>query len=276
MVPTILYIICEVLLEYCKNILFNGIKDKKFFLAISIILLSMIFSLTSFLDEGSMYFFKHDYVTTFLQGYNGDKSLLVPLAPLIATIPFAANHIENRKSGIIKNLIIRIGYDKYFKYTFLINIILSFLVFFISMFIFMLFSILFFDKNIDLDIYNYITKNSMYNFVANISPLFYLLILIIHCSIISAVYSSIGLSLSYYIKNKFIAWVFPFVITTIISLFSIFLGITKLELMAMFDVTRVKDNTFIFLLFYVSFFITTSYFIAYNKFKRDIQNDEEF
>lgn len=276
MVPTILYIICEVLLEYCKNILFNGIKDKKFFLAISIILLSMIFSLTSFLDEESVYFFKHDYVTTFLQGYNGDKSLLVPLAPLIATIPFAANHIENRKSGIIKNLIIRIGYDKYFKYTFLINIILSFLVFFISMFIFMLFSILFFDKNIDLDIYNYITKNSMYNFVANISPLFYLLILIIHCSIISAVYSSIGLSLSYYIKNKFIAWVFPFVITTIISLFSIFLGITKLELMAMFDVTRVKDNTFIFLLFYVSFFITTSYFIAYNKFKRDIQNDEEF
>ena len=57
----------------------------------------------------------------FLQGYNGDRSLLVVLAPLIATIPFASQHIENRKSGTMKYIVSRMGYKQYFNSIFIIN-----------------------------------------------------------------------------------------------------------------------------------------------------------
>ena len=66
------------------------------------------------LKRGRSIFFNYDYIVAFLQGYNGDRSLLIVLAPLIATIPFASQHIENRKSGTMKYIISRMGYKQYF------------------------------------------------------------------------------------------------------------------------------------------------------------------
>ena len=76
-------------MDYKVNIFLKGMKNKQFFLAILIILTSMIFSVSAFIEEGTEYFFNYDYIVAFLQGYNGDRSLLIVLAPLIATIPFA-------------------------------------------------------------------------------------------------------------------------------------------------------------------------------------------
>ncbi|HFR3939706.1 TPA: hypothetical protein ACHVI1_002185, partial [Streptococcus suis] len=92
-------------MRYYTNIFLKGIRSKRFFLSVLIILFSMMFSLSAFIEEGMEYFFQHDYVMTFLQGYNGDRTLLTILAPLIATIPFAAQHIENRKSGTMKYIV---------------------------------------------------------------------------------------------------------------------------------------------------------------------------
>ena len=262
-------------MRYYVNLFLKGIKDKKFFLAVLIILLSMIFSLSAFVEEGMDYFFHHDYVMTFLQGYNGDRTLLVGLASLIATMPFAAQHIENRRSGAMKYIVSRMGYKKYFNSIFITNALLSFVVFIFGMLSFLLISILFFDKSVNMDIYYGITKVSVYEAVVKTSPLLYIGVIILHCSFVAVAYSSVGLAMSYFIKNKFIAWVSPFVIATIGSLFAMFIGFTKLEPMAIFDVSRVKGISVIFVFIYLILTVGCSYVLSYKKFKRDIETDEE-
>lgn len=116
-------------MSYRLNVISKVMRSRKFFLSILIILFSMIFSLTAFIEEGMEYFFKHDYLMTFLQGYNGDRSLLTILGPLIATLPFSAQHVENSKSGTMKYLVARMGYKKYFNSNFIINFLISFITF---------------------------------------------------------------------------------------------------------------------------------------------------
>ena len=125
-------------MSYRLNVISKVMRSRKFFLSILIILLSMFFSLTAFIEEGMEYFFKHDYVMTFLQGYNGDRSLLVILGPLIATLPFSAQHVENSKSGTMKYLVARMGYKKYFNSNFIMNFLISFMTFALGMVIFFL------------------------------------------------------------------------------------------------------------------------------------------
>lgn len=265
----------EKAMRYYVSIFLKGIRDKKFFLALLIILLSMIFSLSAWIEEGMDYFFHHDYIMTFLQGYNGDRTLLVGLAPLIATMPFAAQHIENRRSGAMKYIVSRMGYKKYFDSIFITNALLSFAVFIFGMLSFLLVSILFFDKNININIYYGITRISVYEAIARKSPLLYIGVIILHCSFVAVAYSSVGLAMSYFIKNKFVAWVSPFIVATIASLFAMFIGFTKLEPMAIFDVSRVKGVSIIFVIIYLILTVGCSYVVSYKKFKRDIEADEE-
>lgn len=262
-------------MRYYTNIFLKGIRSKRFFLSVLIILFSMMFSLSAFIEEGMEYFFQHDYVMTFLQGYNGDRTLLTILAPLIATIPFAAQHIENRKSGTMKYIVSRMGYKKYFNSIFMTNAVLSFVTFALGMLTFLLISSLLFDKNINMNIYNGMTSVSVYEAVAKTSPLLYILTIILHCSFVSATYSSVGLALSYFIKNKFVAWISPFIIATIGSLFAMFIGLTKIEPMAIFDVSRVKGISVIFVFAYMVFTIGIAYMVSYKKFKKDMEVDEE-
>lgn len=235
----------------------------------------MLFSLSAFIEEGMKYFFKHDYIMTFLQGYNGDRSLLVALAPLIATLPFATRHIENRKSGTMKYIVSRIGYKQYFNSIFITNALITFTTFILGMVLFLVISILFFNRSVNIDIYYAITKVSIYQSAVKISPLFYITIIILHCSFVSIAFSSIGLAISYFFKNKFVAWLSPFILSTIVSLFAMFLGITKIEPMAIFDVSRVKGISIVFVFVYLVLVVVISYLMSYKKFKKDIEADEE-
>lgn len=262
-------------MSYHRNVLLRVMKSKRFFLSILIILLSMFFSLTAFVEEGMDYFFNHDYLLTFLQGYNGDRSLLTILAPLIATLPFAAQHVENSKSGTMKYLVARMGYKKYFNSTFIINFVISFISFAIGMAIFFLISLVFFSKNLNMDAYMGMTGVSTYKILADKSTLLYILAIILHCGFVGACYSSVGLALSYFIKNKFVAWIGPFIIATIGSLFAMFVGLTKLEPMAIFDVSRVQGMTPLFVISYLLISLFLAYTLSYMKFKKDIENDEE-
>lgn len=233
-------------MSYRLNVISRVMRSRKFFLSILIILFSMTFSLTAFIEEGIEYFFKHDYVMIFLQGYNGDRSLLTILAPLIATLPFAAQHVENSKSGTMKYLVARMGYKKYFNSNFIINLVTSFIIFTLGMDIFFIGCFVFFSKDLNMDAYMGITGVSAYKILADKSALLYILAIILHCGFVGACYSSVGLALSYFIKNKFIAWIGPFIIATIGSLFAMFVGLTKLEPMAIFDVSRVQGMTPVF------------------------------
>ena len=268
-------LLMEGYMSYRLNVVSRVMRSKRFFLSILIILLSMIFSLTAFVEEGMEYFFKHDYAMTFLQGYNGDRSLLVILAPLIATLPFAAQHVENSKSGTMKYLVARMGYKKYFNSNFIINFLTSFITFAIGMFIFFIASFVLFSKDINMDTYMGMTGVSTYKMLADKSALLYILAIILHCAFVGACYSSVGLSLSYFIKNKFVAWIGPFIIATIGSLFAMFVGLTKLEPMAIFDVSRVQGMTPVFVISYLIISLLLAYVLSLLKFKKDIENDEE-
>lgn len=262
-------------MNYNANIFLKVLRSKRFFLSILIILLSMVFSLSAFIEEGMEYFFNHDYVMTFLQGYNGDRTLLTVLAPLVATIPFAAAHVDNSKSGTIKYTVSRMGYKKYFDSMFIINIFSSFITFLLGMITFLVIVGICFDKDINLDAYMSITNVSTYEYAAEKSPLLYISIIILHCSLVASMYSSVGLALSYFIKNKFVAWISPFILSTIASLFAMFIGLTKLEPMAIFDVSRVKGMNVLYVLIYIIVVISISYIISLNRFKKDVKNDEE-
>lgn len=263
-------------MRYYTTVLWKSIRDKKFFLAILILLLSMLFSLGAFLEEGIEYFFHHDYIVTFLQGYNGDRALLTGLAPLVATLPFAAQHIENRRSGTMKYIVSRMGYKNYFHSFFIMNAVLSFMAFLFGMLLFLLLSFMFFEKNaISRDAYYAMTEVSIYKALVNTSPILYIGIIILHCSFVATAYSSVGLAMSFFIKNKFIAWVSPFFIATLGSLFAMFVGLTKMEPMAIFDVSRVKGISPVFVFVYLILTIGISYLASYKKFQKDIKADEE-
>ena len=126
-----------------------------------------------------------------------------------------------------------------------------------------------------MDAYYAITKVSIYESAVRTSPLFYVVIIILNCSFVGVAYSSVGLTMSYFIKSKFVAWLSPFILTTIGSLFAMFLGLTKIEPMAIFDVSRVEGISVIFVFVYLILIVVISYWISYKKFKRDIETDEE-
>lgn len=71
------------------------------------------------------------------------------------------------------------------------------------------------------------------------------------------------------------AWLSPFILSTICSLFSMFLGLTKIEPMAIFDVSRVKGISIEFVFVYFLLVVGISYLMSYKKFKKDIEADEE-
>lgn len=64
-----------------------------------------------------------------------------------------------------------------------------------------------------MDAYMGMTGVSTYKILADKSTLLYIFTIILHCVFVGACYSSVGLALSYFIKNKFVAWIGPFIIT---------------------------------------------------------------
>ena len=54
-----------------------------------------------------------------------------------------------------------------------------------------------------------------------------------------------------------------------------FVGLTKLEPMAIFDVSRVQGMTPVFVISYLLISLFLDYILSLLKFKKDIENDEE-
>ncbi|MBS4931626.1 MAG: hypothetical protein KH020_09950 [Clostridiales bacterium] len=99
---------------------------------------------------------------------------------------------------------------------------------------------------------------------------------IIHCSIFGAVYAVLGLAVSFFVKKKYVAWLFPFLLTIVFSLFSMYLNITAIEPMSIFAVTRNINVSFITILGEFIILFVGSYFIANKKLEKDMENDKEF
>lgn len=260
---------------YLKRSVFNGIFSFKFLFGIIALLLVMTFGLYAsnkdYFSEG----IKINYVVAFLSGYNGWGAVLSMTAPLVATIPFATKHIENRKSGLTKIFVSKMGKDKYFNNLFITNLILTFLQFVIGMFVFLGICFLLFNKSASFDDVISSQGSTIYEVFASKSAILYIMIIILHCSVVSMIFSAFGMACSYFIKNKFVAWISSFIATIIFSFFAIFLNLTQLEPMSIFDVSRVSHMKIYIVVAYVIVVIAFSYIFSKLKFNRDMLRDEE-
>lgn len=252
----------------------SGLKSKRFFIALGIILISMGISWTAF-REDAIPLFEHDYILAFTHGYCGWTSLLAGLAPLIATIPFAAQHVENCKSGMMKYVVSRMGEKKYFNSMFFANVCLTAVTFIVGMALFFLVSVLLFSKNVDINAFYGLLGRSTYIEVAYVSPILYVITIIAHCAFVAIAFSSIGFAFSFLIKNKFVAWISAFIIAILMSLFAMFLNLVKLEPMSIFDVHRASGTTFWLVVCYVLVITVLSYLLAKTRFRMAMIKDEE-
>ncbi len=249
------------------------LKSKRFYITLAILILSMVFSWTAFRDD-SVPLFEHDYMLAFVHGCHGWTTLLAILAPLLSAIPFAAQHVENYKSGTMKYIVCRMGERRYFNIMFFANICLTAITFIIGMGLFFLICVVLFSKNMDTDAFYGIVRVSTYAQIADISPVLYGVTLIAHCAFVASAFSSIGLALSFFIKNKFVAWISPFIISELMALFAMFINIVQLEPMSIFDVNRASDTTVLLVICYVLIIMISAYFLAKTKFIRAMRKDE--
>ncbi len=261
-------------MNYISKMCQRALLSKKFVVAVVILWVTMGFAIVDFGKFVVDITFESDYIDAFLKSYSGSWSLLPVFAPLLVAIPFAAQHIENQKSGTIKVLVSRLGENKYFNSIFFTNLIVSFLVFFVGMVLYLTMLYVFFSKNVDIVSFHDELKCSAYGDYFKNNPLAYVFLIIVHCSIVGCVFSTVGLSISYFINNKFIAWVSPFVISIITSIFALYLNVTKFEPTAVFDVTSVSYTTVPFIIGYVIVTLAGCYILSYIKFKKDMINDE--
>lgn len=261
---------------FIKKQLWIRIKGLRFILPVFLVLATMGFSLLTeeLRDYDSIV--QNDFVKVFLMGYQGSYAVFPASILLIATIPYASQYVIAFKSGSEKYMVARFGSDKFFRNTFIINAILSGAVVAIGMALYLLFSFVFFSHDIDLEFYRQLVSVSAYKMVAEKSIKAYILLIIVHCSVFCAVFSSLGLTISFYIKRRFVAWISPFIIAVILSLFAIFIGITILEPMAILDVSRVSGTTPILIVIYELIVLIAAYMFAIKKYKRDLSEDEEF
>lgn len=133
------------------------------------------------------------------------------------------------------------------------------------------------SKKIDYDSDAILQLNkTAYRNILNSNVFLSLVLINFYCSIVCAVFSSLGLSLSFFIKNKIVAWTSPVIITIFMALFAYFLNITKFEPLAMLDIFRVSKISSLFKIIYLSTILFLSYFFGYYKFSMDVKNDEEF
>lgn len=251
----------------------SGMKSRRFYIALCVILLSMGISWTAFAED-PISLFENSYLRAFLHGCFGWNSPFPAVAPLIAAIPFAAQHVENCKSGTMKYMVARMGERKYLNTMFFANVCLTAITFIVGMSLFLLICFLFFDKSVDVSVCNGELPN-IYSRIATQSPFLYAITLIAHCSFVSIAFSSIGFSLSFLFNNKFIAWISAFIVSTLMGLFAIFINAVALDPTSVFDVCSCSNTTLPLVVCYVLVVVGVAYLFARVRFNRTLRHDEE-
>lgn len=257
-------------MSFFFKMVLSGLKSKRFFIALGVIIVTMMFSWTAFMEDS----FEHSYMEAFLHGCFGYKSLFYGLAPLIAAIPFAAQHVENCKSGTLKYIVARMGTKRYFNSMFFANAFLTVITFIVGMALVFFASFIVFGKNVNMEICNGGFRNP-YMGIADFSLALYVVTLIAHCSFVAIAFSSIGFSMSFVIKNKFVAWISPFIISTLMGLFAIFINLVKLEPLSIFNVCRASRTTVWLVVCYSLGVIVLTYLLARARFSMGLRKDEE-
>lgn len=261
--------------NYIFILLKQGIVSKKFIFSIILAVFLLCFGIIEELSNYNEYGIYLTPFEAFMNGYEGSKTMILVAPTLICTIPFAYRYAEEHKSGFEKNVVLKIGYRKYYKAIMISNGIISFLSMFIGLSLYYILSHIIFSGNVTMEHLETYSRE-IFGGLINISPNIYIFAIILHSSFFALVYGVLGMAFTFFVKIKNAGVLFPFLFYTVGSLVSLHFGITKIEPKATFSLTLVSNNSPIYIYGSLLLILILSVFLSHFKFNRDLENNEEF
>jgi hypothetical protein len=241
----------------------RGLLSKKFFIAIFLNCLCLAVGIYN--NRLALLMFKG--LVLFYMGYIlTPANMLTVMVPIIVTLPFAASFVEDKERFFLKNLLIRESRTQYFLKKYLITGLLGSLAVALPLILLLIINLFFFPKG-DFSLGSGVL--GAFHEIYERSKLAYSIIAIINAAIFGFIYANIGLTISFFIHNKVVAIVAPFLLYILPAFFFIYLNLSQFEPSATFDFgTRayIIASEFLFLLM-------TSIIAGYIKFIK-IDRDE--
>ncbi|QAA32901.1 hypothetical protein [Clostridium manihotivorum] len=186
---------------------------------------------------GNFYVEKKDAVYYFMLAHSlGRTSLLSLLGPVIVSLPFAASFLEDKDSGFLKLILLKISRKKYLLTRIISNAIagaLSITVPLIIVFIF--YSLIYGVKTGGMAAGKYAGD---LDWLSVNKPVLFVIVILVLSFIFGIVISTLGLGLSTVIKSKYLTIILPFLFSIFTGTVFQYFGINKIfdfELAGLFD-----------------------------------------
>lgn len=192
-----------------------------FLLAILICLLACSLGIYPYID-----FFENGAIYFFLRAHSiGSSSVLALMVPLIPAIPFAFSYVNDKESGFINYIYLRNSKKEYIISRLISNSLAGGLSLALPLlFVFGLLSSIFPVKYVDMG-----SVKGAFSSIYNTSQVNYVFLLIGLAFIFGAVYSTLGLAVTAFVENKYLAIVFPFFVYFIPGILFPILGLDCFE-----------------------------------------------
>lgn len=243
------------MIKFLKQDLKRAICSKNFLAATLICFISFIVGIYPFLRftfKGSIYLFLRAHS-------QGTSSILCLIAPLIVSIPFSNSYCIDTQSKLINYIYLRIGRKKYFISRVISNGLAGgFSIALPLSLLFVILSLIFGIKPVYMG-----DVRGAFGDVYNSSQFRYVLILIVLAFIFGIVYSTLGLAISTFINNKYLAIIFPFFVYFIPGLLFGSFGIAYLEPSTTFDPSVNIYATKFTIIIEQAFIFATSVIVTY-------------
>lgn len=254
----------------------QGFKRPLFYFSI---LLTLVILFLPILNRSSLSSYEREFISpasVFMECYEGSKALILAVPAIICSLAFSYWHAQNYISGIEKYIFIKVGKNRYYNSLIIANFILSGVALFVGLLILYLFAILTYKGPVNAQFINTMITGTIFEGIGKISVHYFIFAIILHSSFFGMVYGTLGMAVSFFIKNKFVPLVSPFVFYTFGSLFALHVGLTKIEPKATFDINLVSDNNAVCIYGSLLVILILSIALSRWKFMRDLKNDEEF
>lgn len=204
--------------------LYRAFINRKFLLAC---LLGLLIAVSNFFQHVLPVFFEADYymslnlnmppANVFVNwlGVNPrgmEQFLYYLLLPVIAVLPYADSYFSDKKTGCIKNVLIRASKKDYFICRYISVFLSGGCAFSLPLLINFLAASLFLPSMTPDPYYSSIGENSMWNDIYYTNPILYTLLFILLAFLFSGVFATVSLSISDFSEHRFIVLIFPFLL----------------------------------------------------------------
>lgn len=240
------------------------LTSKMLYLVIFVGILSGVFGLVSYYSD--IYFMKQTGNGDAISAYEawlyclsiGGGSIYRMIMPLLVTIPYADSYLNDKKSGYLNFILTRTSYRNYLFSKIIIIVFGSIIVIGSILGGWWIIVNILFESSLPCNGVNYHPAGIFHNIYPKY-PYFYILIITLSNIVIGIGYSLIGVGLSVFFKNRFMATAGPFSLYLGLMMVSLMLRIGVLNPTVMVCPYELAESNLLMLL--VNFIVT--YIIAY-------------